>query len=134
MPKPKSGIGRSGRGSKRKKMSPEDAWLLQRDEEYLRSTPGIPDYIKPGMTTEEMESAIVKHIRETGKGVSVSGYYLPPEDIDGRFPPPKNERFSELVKAINATDMTQIPEIPSDRKGRDSPYYYRLERRVEELT
>ena len=136
MPKGNSGIRRGGNsGTKGTKMSQEDAMQLHSDEDYLAHTQGIPDYIKRDMTLEQMQDAIVAQVRKTGESVSVSGRTLYPEDVDGRYPAPKDSRFTGLIRAMNATDMSKLPE-PRVINGpdRDGRIYRQLYERVESIT
>ena len=130
-----SGIKRGSKSGGAAKMSPSDAYRLQHDEEYLSHTSGIPDYIRRDMTIEQMEEAIVAHVRETGKGITVGGSYFSPEEIDGRLPAPKDSRFNGLVGAINTTNISKLPEPPVingyDREGKT---YRQLEQHVINIT
>ena len=133
MPKGNSGIKRSGGG--KVQMSPEDTLLLHSDEDYLAHAQGIPDYIKPNMTVGQMQDAIETQVRKTGEPISINGKSISLQDIDGCYPTSKNSRFAELIRGMNATDMTKLPE-PRVINGydRDGKIYRQLHERVERLT
>ena len=132
MPKGTSGVNRKRGASK---MSPQDAWQLQRDEKYLKDTAGAYPYVKPDMTRDQIRDAIVERVKETGRGISAGNTYIYPEDIDGRFSAPKNNRFIGLVDAINATDLRELPPPPRiNGRDRDGPVYRQLEQHVQDIT
>jgi hypothetical protein len=126
---------KAGSGQTKEEMSRQDAFQLQEYEQYVNEqNKSIPSYIKSGMTEQEMQDAIVSHIRKTGEVVRVSGRYLQPTDVDGRFPAAKDSRFSGLIDAINATDMRKLPKPPEIRDDREGTIYRQLKQHVQNIT
>ena len=106
--KPSSGIKKRSTGGK-VQMSPEDQWRLANAEEKLKNeNKMIPSYIKDGMTQEEMQSAIISHMRESGEDVTIGGLTLRGTDIDGRFAATKDSRFEPLIRGLNDTKFEKM--------------------------
>ncbi len=124
--KSSSGIGKHSTGGK-VQMSLEDQWRLAKAEKNLKNeNKMIPSYIKDGMTQEEMQSAIISHMREGNESEQIGGVSLSISDVDGRFASAKDSRFEPLIRGLNDTKFEKTGY--QSGKPRDI-----LEQRVESL-
>ena len=111
-------MGGRGSSSGKSKMSVSDQYILKRNEDYVKSMDKeIPEYIKSGMTSEEMQSAIVARIRAGSEKLSVTGMSIEASDIDGRFSAAKNSRYDELIRDMNATNFAGNKNVHFGRNG-----------------
>ena len=102
MPKSHSGIKRGSKSGGTAKMSPEDKFRIQLNEQNIeRENEMIPSFVHDDMTREEIRDAIISEIRRTGE--MVAG--VSPVQVDGRFSAAKDKYFAPLIRGLNATEV-----------------------------
>ena len=116
MPKGNSGIKRDG-GKTRSAHILNNNWMRGKDvtkydryavwyeQDRYKGAP-IPDYISEDMTDKEIHDSIISHATPANKHLNhMSGDGISVIAIDGRYSAPKDKRFAELVRGMNATKM-----------------------------